>query len=86
MLWCNPPFSLFETVVRKVAEDKAECILIIPDWPTKRYWRDVRQMKKAEVYYPPVTQVFELDTAVGPVGLLAGRVSGGPPDRGVAAT
>jgi hypothetical protein len=40
LLWCNPPFSQFQAVLRKVAEDQAQCVLIIPDWQTKQYWKD----------------------------------------------
>ena len=29
-----PPFSLIQAVIRKVEEDEAEIILILPNWPT----------------------------------------------------
>ena len=42
-------------------QDNARCILVMPDWQSKAYWRLVQRLRLAEVYYPPVTQVFESD-------------------------
>ena len=61
LLWCNPPFSKFSAVVDKIARDKARCILVMPDGPFKEYWQRVQALRVAETFYPPGTQVFELD-------------------------
>ena len=41
--------------------DKAQCIFIMPDWPTRKYWPQVQLLKRAEVFFQPGTQLFELD-------------------------
>ena len=61
LLWMNPPFSMFAAVVSKIVTDRAQCILIMPDWPNRKYWPQVQLLKRAEVFFQPGTQLFELD-------------------------
>ena len=65
-LWCNPPFSRFQQVVDKLKKDKAQCILVMPDWPSRTYWQEVQDMKRAAVYFSPGSEIFELEGQPAP--------------------
>ena len=65
-LWCNPPFSKFQQVVEKLKKDQAQCILIMPDWPSRPFWHEVQGLRKASVYFSPGSEIFELEGQLAP--------------------
>jgi hypothetical protein len=44
LLWINPPYDEMERVVAKIVEDKAEAILIVPQWDTHPWWPRVMNL------------------------------------------
>ena len=44
LTYCFPPFSLLGRCLQKIAMDQAECILLIPNWPTQPYYSKVIEM------------------------------------------
>ena len=44
LTYCFPPFSLLGRCLQKIAMDHAECIVLIPNWPTQPYYSKVMEM------------------------------------------
>ncbi|XP_068737579.1 uncharacterized protein [Montipora capricornis] len=44
LTYCFPPFSLLGRCLQKIAMDQAECIVLIPNWPTQPYYSRVMDM------------------------------------------
>lgn len=44
LTYCFPPFSLLGRCLQKIAMDQAECIVLIPNWPTQPYYSKVMEM------------------------------------------
>ena len=57
----NPPFSLLPRVVKKISEDRAHGILIIPDWPYTRWFKELIPHMQAQVLFEKGARVFELN-------------------------
>ena len=49
LLWCNAPFSMLAEVVKKIREDRARAILVVPNWTNQKWFEDLQDMvlKKA---------------------------------------
>jgi hypothetical protein len=50
LCYAFPPFCVLGRVIQKVIQDKAEIILIAPDWPTKPWYTLVRKLAIARPY------------------------------------
>ena len=50
-----PPFCLLGRVLQKIIQDRAEVILIAPDWPTKPWYTLLRTLSVATPYHFRVT-------------------------------
>jgi hypothetical protein len=50
-----PPFCLLGRVLQKIIQDRAEVILIAPEWPTKPWYTLIRTLAIAPPYHFPVT-------------------------------
>jgi hypothetical protein len=61
LLWCNPPFTDLNKVVKKVREDKARIIFVAPDWRSLDFFREMWKMASKWNYYPRGLSIFELD-------------------------
>ena len=48
LLWMNPPFETLEEVVNKIIADKALAIIVVPEWPRRRWWHRLQQLKMDE--------------------------------------
>ena len=44
LTYCFPPFSLLGRCLQQIAMDQAECIVLIPNWPTQPYYSKVIEM------------------------------------------
>jgi len=66
LLWMNPPFSLLEKVVTRIACEKEECFLLCPNWKTTLWWVKVQALCAKAHFFPPGTRQFE--TERGPSG------------------
>ena len=42
--WCFPPFSLIPRVIKKIREDQATGLLVVPNWPTQSWYPQVMQL------------------------------------------
>ena len=42
--WCFPPFSLIPRVIKKIREDQATGLLVVPNWPTQPWYPQVMQL------------------------------------------
>jgi hypothetical protein len=52
-VFLNPPWHLFHRVLRKIIEDAATCVLIIPHWPSQSWWPLVLRFCARWVYLSP---------------------------------
>jgi len=59
-LWLNPPFSLLEEVVDKVETDQDHGLLVMPDWPQRRWHKKAMSMSRGDLRFPRYTKLFEL--------------------------
>ena len=50
-----PPFCLLGRIIQKIIQDRAEIILIAPDWPTKPWYTFLRALSIAPPYHFSVT-------------------------------
>ena len=73
-LWMNPPFSRFPEVINKIKEDGAHGILVMPEWPRRRWFKEARKMQRGSLLYPKYTKLFELDGKPAKGTLWATRV------------
>ena len=58
-LWINPPFNKIGDVVKKVAEDGAHAILVVPGWVRRKWHRAAAAMAIRRAIYPRGTRLFE---------------------------
>ena len=59
-LWMNPPYSMLDKVVHKLAEDGASAILVVPNWPHRLWWRHLQVMVSTSLFFPRGHRLFEL--------------------------
>ena len=59
VIWANPAFSDLVDVVKKIKQDKAQVILVAPDWKDYDYYDDLWPMVQAYHYYPREADIFE---------------------------
>ena len=52
-VFLNPPWHLFHRVLRKIIEDAATGVLIVPHWPSQSWWPLVLRLRARWVYLPP---------------------------------
>ena len=60
LMWMNPPYSALEKTIKKVIEDGAEAIMVLPDWRSTQWWKDIQKYVRRRYWYPPGVKVFEL--------------------------
>ena len=56
----EPPYSMLDKVVHKLAEDGASAILVVPNWPHRLWWRRLQVMVFTLLFFPRGHRVFEL--------------------------
>ena len=61
LIWCNPPFSLLSEVVNKIHKEGAQVLLVLPEWPTKVWWRLTTQLMAKSCFFPSWSLLFEND-------------------------
>lgn len=44
-LWINPPWELIPKVLKKIQEDKATGILVVPIWKAATWWRPLQELR-----------------------------------------
>ena len=59
----NPPFSRIREVVRKIAEDGAHAVLVVPDWPRRTWHKEAMRMAMVSLRYPVGNHIFEIPGA-----------------------
>lgn len=79
------PFSVVAQVLQKLSTDKAECIMILPGWPTQNWWNRFLSLLVDSPYIIPVTpEVLQIPNTdkihplVNSLNLVACRLSGDP--------
>lgn len=45
--WVNPPWPLISRVIRKLREDQAEAVLLLPHWPSASWYPDLLEISDA---------------------------------------
>lgn len=75
-----PPFSVISRVLRKIVIDKAEGIVVVPDWPTQTWFPKFRSLLVAHpIYFTPKKDLllspFRKEYPLA-LTLVAGRLSG----------
>ena len=58
LLWINPPFETLEEVVNKIIEYKALAIIVVPEWPRRRWWQKLQRIKLEEYKFEPKEKIF----------------------------
>ena len=58
LLWMNPPFETLEEVVDKIVGDQARAIVVVPEWPHRRWWKRLQDIKVAEFKFDPKMKIF----------------------------
>ena len=61
LLWINPPYSALDRTIDKVIRDGAEAVLVLPDWQSTSWWKDIQKYVLRHYFYPPGTKVFNLE-------------------------
>ncbi len=56
----NPPFSLLPRVVKKIQEDGAHGVLIVPEWAWSRWHKQLIHFRQADILIPRGSRIFEL--------------------------
>jgi hypothetical protein len=51
--WCNPPWTLFPDLVRKLRQSGAEATVITPYWPAKQWYQLLSELSDEQIVYPP---------------------------------
>ena len=59
VLWLNPPFDLLGRVLEKIIADRAHGILVLPDWPRRRYLPKAQDLCMHFIQYPRGFKFFE---------------------------
>lgn len=77
------PFSLIGWALQKIRKDKAECIMVLPSWPTQNWWTSFLELLIDTPYIVPVTpQVLQIPNTqkehplVNKLNLVVCRLSG----------
>ncbi len=61
LIWCKPPFKLLPQVVTKAISEQVKLILICPNWPLLKWWREVQKHVHVGHLVPEGTRMFELN-------------------------
>ncbi len=61
-LWCNPPFTMMDEVVRKIHAEGAEVLLVLPEWTNKPWWSLATGLMSKSQYFPLGSRIFENET------------------------
>ena len=61
LIWCNPPYKKMSQVVKKIAQEGARCVLIMPHWPRSEWFEQVVPMVCHKYWYPEGTLMFETE-------------------------
>ena len=61
LLWMNPPYTRLGEAVEKMIAEKAEAVMIMPDWKSESWWKKLQPFVKKKYFYPIGNQIFELD-------------------------
>lgn len=79
------PFSLVAHVLQKLNNDNAECVMILPSWPTQNWWNNFLSLLVDSPYIIPVTpevlyipNTAKVHPLVNNLNLVACRLSGNP--------
>ena len=68
VLWCNPPFSMLDSVVNKLHLDHGHALLVMPVWEDKDFYKKACWMTLRKVPFPKGSLVFNLDgRPAGPI-------------------
>ena len=52
---------MLQKVAAKIRQDHAHGVLIFPDWPARTWYKDFMSFKRAELFFPIGTKLFELE-------------------------
>ena len=52
---------MLQKVADKIKQDQAHGILVFPDWPARKWYKDFMAYKRAELFFPIGTKLFELE-------------------------
>jgi DNA N-6-adenine-methyltransferase (Dam) len=58
ILWMNPPYSRISDVVRKVKQDAAHVVLVVPRWTRRLWYKKASEMAVSRLTYPAGTRFF----------------------------
>ena len=50
--YCFPPFAFITRVLQHVREHRAITVMVMPDWPSQCWWREMLSMMVAWQYFP----------------------------------
>lgn len=79
-----PPFSIILKVLKKIKQDKATGILVVPFWPTQPWYPVFKSMLIREplIFDPNINHLLSSDRTPHPLWknltLVAGKLSGKP--------
>ena len=51
MLYINPPWTLLDAVIEKIAQEVTRCLLVTPHWPEKAWYSKLRKLKRDRRYW-----------------------------------
>ena len=56
--YCFPPFSFIPRILQHLEECGAQCVLLVPWWPSQAWWVRLQEMLVASWHFP-MQRVFE---------------------------
>ena len=58
LLWINPPFEVMEQVVAKIKDDGARAIIIAPNWPHLRWFKELQKLMVGQYLFGEKEKIF----------------------------
>ena len=59
VLWLNPPFDFLDRVLAKLVKDGAHGILVLPEWPRRKYFQTAMNLCLDQIHFPKGFKFFE---------------------------
>ena len=59
LLWMNPPYYQIGRAIKKVREDRAHALMVLPEWKTRKWYREARELRLLDIRYPKGVHFFE---------------------------
>ena len=60
LMWMNPPYTELPRVMKKIQQDHAHVVLVLPAWRRRKWYKVAATLAVESTTYPPGTRFFAL--------------------------